>query len=155
MYCSECGNKIKEGEKFCTNCGNEIVHIKAMNQAKQVVRDTSKFSFHNYIMPIIIAIIVLFIAGTIFAQIYLQSNPEKKLIGRWKEVDNDYYIEFFENGKIVATGGTGEYLISENRITITDVGFWGSVEKFEFKIKGDSLKLIDEDGEIEYKRVKD
>ncbi len=154
MYCSECGNEIKKGEKFCTNCGSEIVHIKAMNQTQKIVRNTSKISSYNFNV-IIISIIVIFIMGAILAQIYIQSNPEKNLIGRWEEVGDDYYIEFFDNGKIVTTGGSGEYLISENRITIKDVGFWGSIERFEFKVKGDSLKLIYEDGELEYKRVKD
>ena len=25
MHCTNCGNEIKENEKFCTNCGTKII----------------------------------------------------------------------------------------------------------------------------------
>lgn len=28
MYCRKCGCKLEEGEKFCTNCGNQVVLLK-------------------------------------------------------------------------------------------------------------------------------
>ncbi len=24
MYCSQCGNEVKDGEEFCSNCGKSI-----------------------------------------------------------------------------------------------------------------------------------
>ena len=27
MFCSKCGNGIKEGERFCSNCGKSVNHI--------------------------------------------------------------------------------------------------------------------------------
>lgn len=32
MYCVKCGNKIAEGEKFCTQCGKAVEQIRGENK---------------------------------------------------------------------------------------------------------------------------
>ena len=34
MICKKCGNEIKEGEKFCSNCGYRITNEEVVNENK-------------------------------------------------------------------------------------------------------------------------
>lgn len=35
MYCINCGDKISEGEKFCTNCGKKVVSLHDLPESPQ------------------------------------------------------------------------------------------------------------------------
>lgn len=36
-FCKRCGNKLKEGEKFCSKCGLEIKKVQSVNEIKNIV----------------------------------------------------------------------------------------------------------------------
>ena len=41
-FCKRCGNKLKDGEKFCSKCGLEIKKLQPVNETKNIV-STEKF----------------------------------------------------------------------------------------------------------------
>lgn len=45
MFCSKCGNEIKEGEKFCAKCGNKIENISIM-EGKIKEKEQGNFKMH-------------------------------------------------------------------------------------------------------------
>ena len=56
MYCSNCGNKIEEDEKFCGKCGQPVSNnIEVNNTTKPHI----KIKFNHLIILIIIAFIVM------------------------------------------------------------------------------------------------
>ena len=57
MFCGKCGNKVKDTDKYCENCGNNIVAQKEKN----------KVGLFNVFKNITIVIIVLAIIGSIIS----------------------------------------------------------------------------------------
>ena len=35
MYCTNCGNQLKEGDRFCTNCGHSFIDLKKIAESKK------------------------------------------------------------------------------------------------------------------------
>lgn len=63
MFCKNCGNEIKENEKFCTKCGtkisNDTEHINNVIQDKSKSNNSSKKKNVKSIMLIVIFIIII------------------------------------------------------------------------------------------------
>lgn len=49
MFCTNCGNKIKEGEKFCTGCGNSISFKLEENNNHQIKISNDEKWWHRLI----------------------------------------------------------------------------------------------------------
>lgn len=57
MYCNKCGNEIKEGQNFCTNCG---APVESLNQPVKVKKN-------KYVLPLCISLIaVVSVVGSFF-----------------------------------------------------------------------------------------
>ncbi len=57
MFCSKCGNELKEGEKFCSKCGKSANHIE---------KDKKSNKFNKKIIFVVLGIIVIVaIIGTV------------------------------------------------------------------------------------------
>ena len=57
MYCNKCGNEIKEGQYFCTNCG---APVESLNQPVKVKKN-------KYVLPLCISLIaVVSVVGSVF-----------------------------------------------------------------------------------------
>jgi len=73
MFCSNCGNKLKEGEKFCSDCGKPINSVEKANKSSY---------FNKKIILIIVGIIALIsiIVIVIYASTKGNSNKENSNI---------------------------------------------------------------------------
>ena len=81
MFCSKCGKEIKEGNTFCTYCGQKV---------EENIKKEKKLSGNKKILIIItvIVMIILIVAGIV---IWLNSNGKenvnKENINRnWKKI---------------------------------------------------------------------
>lgn len=105
MYCSNCGNKNNNGEKFCRNCGilletpNQQINNQNNNELNQKINkavnpNMTKWAVLSVIIPIVGIIIYTFIglsfylavaiatAGYSFAQMGQVGNPKLAKIGK-------------------------------------------------------------------------
>lgn len=44
MYCSKCGNEIKNGQKFCTKCGARLIYGSAPGKKQSSVKTSENTS---------------------------------------------------------------------------------------------------------------
>ena len=72
MRCSNCGNEIEEGKKFCTKCGRKAKN--EIEEGKNTInnKETITIKFNHLVIGIIVTIIVL--ACIIGASIYINFN---------------------------------------------------------------------------------
>ncbi len=84
MFCTKCGNEIKEGDLFCTKCGNKIeenknITDKANNATENIINNKedrkSKSKKWKIIVPILTILTILIIVGII---LYINFNKENK-----------------------------------------------------------------------------
>lgn len=73
MFCTNCGNEIKEGEQFCTNCGAKAGEEVSINQE---VPKTKKRKSPMLIIGIVVAIAVVVVIS-VFA---VNKHHEKEII---------------------------------------------------------------------------
>lgn len=59
MFCEKCGNKLKEGAKFCEECGAAIEMKEVLNQKKENVTERSKSAGRKIVIITVIALIVI------------------------------------------------------------------------------------------------
>ena len=94
MYCSNCGNKLSQGEAFCTKCGSPTGNNVVNNQPVY---------YYNQKVPgngLSIAGMVLGIVGIVFALLYLLSFTAES-----------YVIEYGLNRRFVVAYAFGIVLI--------------------------------------------
>lgn len=104
----------------------------------------------------LVAVLTAVVLGA-FAFMSVVNNPEKRIVGEWRNPNNNYSLKFSENGKVdipvelfderFEGDETGEYSINkkEKEITFTFTFFLVDYnETYDFKIKGDSLTLTDD-----------
>ena len=65
MFCTNCGNEIKENEKFCTKCGNGVSSIQAP-QTSQIKKSKNLFTNRKFIIGA--SIFILVVAFLLFYQ---------------------------------------------------------------------------------------
>lgn len=82
MFCTNCGNKIKEGEKFCTGCGNSISFKLEENNNHQIKITRDEKWWHRlmrvlYIvsyLPLILLVMVVWEENEPYCSYYYSSN---------------------------------------------------------------------------------
>lgn len=79
------------------------------------------------------------------------ANSEKKILGQWEYVDGGRTfgdLEFFSDGTYTSDSVNydGKYSIDGNRIKLT--GVLVSAKVYTFEIKGDTLNLMYDDGDV-------
>lgn len=102
MFCSKCGNEIKEGERFCSNCGKSVNDIE---------KDKNSNNFNKKIILVVLGIIVIVaIIGTIiFISNRKNSNVKNENANQMtNNIQQGYIIK--ENTKYVST----EYNVNED-----------------------------------------
>lgn len=116
MFCSECGNKLKDGQKFCTNCGIstnmntvEPKEIKSANNLQPTRGASSSVSSskENPIATFILSLIIisfLFVFGYLFfrdnnIEVFKSTKTGKALLtcvssnGKLDIKENNSYVE--------------------------------------------------------------
>ena len=116
MYCRNCGNEIKEKEKFCSKCGNKIVKIN---------RDLIVF-----IIGITLLITVI-IAGVILNNsnnIENLSSSNSQLSEEMEEVKTNFVYTFNQENLEEYNGGGKNHIANSN--------------KYNWKIDNSKAKLV-------------
>lgn len=47
MYCEKCGSKLKEGDKFCTSCGNQLSPINNNSKVERTIKPKENVSVRS------------------------------------------------------------------------------------------------------------
>lgn len=64
MYCSKCGNKVNENDKFCTKCGNACIEQERTFNNENINQFNTSNSTNSMALPSLICSIVgLFVFG--------------------------------------------------------------------------------------------
>jgi hypothetical protein len=71
-YCRKCGAKLDEDAKFCRVCGTPVVPVPVTTTTRPVAPKRRR---HNYLLPVIILIAVLFTAIIISALLFVPFYP--------------------------------------------------------------------------------
>lgn len=74
MYCKNCGNEIKEDEKYCGKCGAESKIYNTTNNSENAINDKKiiKIKFNHIIIGIIAVFVVLIMIS--FGMTYINSK---------------------------------------------------------------------------------
>lgn len=131
MYCKYCGNEIKENEKFCTKCGNQIgnnIERKANNQDNS--SKLSNFIKNNkVIITISIVVILIIIIGAI-TYVILNNNrlstPTTTSLDSTKK-DNKEVIRTDDTAE---TGITYNFTLNELQTSLDKICNLNNINKF-------------------------
>lgn len=52
MFCTKCGNEIKDNSKFCIKCGNKLNNEKEITTSKGSITFVRKKQFYGMIVPV-------------------------------------------------------------------------------------------------------
>ena len=106
MYCPFCGEEIRNGAIYCSQCGKDLVSGKK-NPAAQV-------GSHNSVnKKLIVAAICIGVAIVLTAILVTILGP-KSLVGTWVD-QNGTEISFSSNGKFEWGSGYGTYTLYDDK----------------------------------------
>ncbi len=104
----------------------------------------------------LVAVLAAVVLGA-FVFMTVANNPEKRIVGEWTNVNNNYSLKFSENGEVdipveffdvgFEADITGKYSLNKKTEEITFSFSFLLVEynkTYDFRIKGDSLTLTSE-----------
>lgn len=112
MYCTECGNKIKEGDIFCTECGNKLT---TEQHPSDIANDSQGQIAFNYKYKRFFAILI--VAGIIVTalvgcfNLFVLNAPHKKE-GNIVQEEKEPLPGEGQYDKVLASGD-GYYLVSK------------------------------------------
>lgn len=97
MYCSNCGNKINESEKFCSNCGSPVKKENNIQETPnttnpQPTNNTQKEKKSNNTIKYIAVIIITIALALVLIYILLNKKEDEKI-----ENINEYETNEIEN----------------------------------------------------------
>lgn len=144
MFCSKCGNKIKDGSTFCGKCGHPI-NSKDKNTNKKINISFLKNKLFIVVSAIVIAIIVIYLIIFNIGK----SNLSKELLRDWSRVETGdsgslYELELdFSKDKI-------EYNFISSISWLNN-----TISTFEYKVISPSkIKIKDKTYKIEFNKDK-
>jgi uncharacterized membrane protein YvbJ len=81
MYCEKCGSRLKEGDKFCTNCGNKILPINNVSKVEQSIKTKESVDTKSdggavisFVLAVICEIIPIIVSLMMILQLYLTTT---------------------------------------------------------------------------------
>lgn len=97
MFCQNCGNKIKEGGKFCSSCGVEVGKIETTTVTPNEAESTAESTLFGqvirffailvgallgyYLGWVLLLFILAFVGGSWFSKWYIErGHPKMKVI---------------------------------------------------------------------------
>ena len=93
MYCSKCGNKVNENDKFCTKCGNACIEQERTFNNENINQFNTSNSTNSMALPSLICSIVgLFVFGIPLGIISLILGIMDK-IEEWNEEQKKVFKE--------------------------------------------------------------
>ena len=174
MFCSNCGKKIEDGQKFCPYCGNKLEVVNEKEQSKIDNTSNSKPLIKNKVFIIIIIVLILIIVALVvnfflFKKVMRETGHFEKINGVDTYIDNGSIV----TNSLVRIRGKKIYYVDENGHKIKnaweiinndgDYGYFGSLgELIKNKVKEIDGKLyyFDENGilkidtYVEYEDIK-
>ncbi len=96
MFCTDCGNKLKEGEKFCTNCGKSQDGESERKTAKKVASNVGEHTPVAISTPAFTAVKQERWWDRLFKVVYILSYVILPLIliAVWEENSCSYYRSY-------------------------------------------------------------
>ena len=87
MYCTQCGNELKEGAAFCTQCGakvNDVVSVSGAAQKTNVKKDFHFFSKRNIVIVAIAVILTVAVVLSLkIVSIIINDRGNFKIPSNW------------------------------------------------------------------------
>lgn len=123
MYCTNCGNKIIEGDRFCSKCGCMVQGYTQEERPKTINRSYRKIS----IAAIAIALVIILIAVGRFKAGKTNDVPENNSISISTEVKDSFTSDFLpgqENTTNAFGGCISSYKSVYNSIKMVNQGDW-------------------------------
>ena len=155
IYCSECGNKVEIGQKFCPNCGNQIDNKKNMQNSKN---NKNKSAILAVLIIIVAAVFIgvnLGLEDTDYIDFnqYMELNPQElhnnylsnEISAKDKYVGNYYYfsgevfeVEEFLNDKYLVI----RYKYEKDKSKVIELdAYFNDSEAIKNVIKGDNVTV--------------
>ena len=135
MYCNNCGENLKEKDKFCGKCGTPIT----------ITKNNSNNYLSNRLIPVIITVAIILIATVIIDICTTTANElEKKLTkGVWYTdvLSADFGIKWFCEDEFSKDGEAirHSYLVSDGKVKKRKTTY-----EYEWKISKDKSLYISE-----------
>lgn len=152
MYCGKCGCEVKQGQKFCPNCGGALGE-------QQIHGEKTSFSKRMIFLAIVAGLFVLIVAAVKL----IGKSDEERIVGTWILVEEMYdrlqtnkigaQLVFEGNGMLYdeedvlraqLNSGT---LTSWNKVEDNNIliftNNWGEQFSAEYEFDGKRLNIID------------
>lgn len=131
MICKKCGNEIREGNTFCTNCGTSII-----NNEKKSDKQTISISLNRLVIIIIISLVLM----VLLTFIILNHKKNISLNNNTNTINNETKME----EKIIDTSN------EENTNLLDKIKAKYPTESENICTDGDSYWLLSADGDKVY-----
>ncbi len=158
MFCKNCGNEIKENEKFCTNCGEKIFNIKQLynmlnnnresltsGEIEALIKDFQNKSTEKIELNNAGNYLVSFNDDTHFNGV-LVYKPKKHLVQDFKveqSKDNAIVYQIENDSKILAVNAEiSKYDLTKKPDIINDPNFNDNKKKSPLNIIGNIFWMI-------------
>lgn len=146
MYCTRCGHEVKEGQKFCTQCGNQIVftgnsHTDKENMPRRCGQKYEEISkrYHKLRIIMLVCMAVAVLCIVIVAFFLLRSGNIVKEFDFFTPNDKMYYTEP-EEDDITYDKENGAKYVNNELILTAEEGV--SKKEVEALIREYDAKLI-------------
>ena len=144
MFCKYCGNEIKEGNTFCTNCGKPIEDTKPIKK-----KSKKKYIIISIIILVVIGIIV---SGVIAVPKVIKSIEEKKYQQKMQQDLDNISISLKQKDLILPFQGSYNEGLYENQfnLDLENITDYTKYEIFVDSYNGGALNIT---GNIDINKI--
>lgn len=90
MFCSKCGNEMKDGENFCSKCGNKVETKENKQESKNNIKEPATKSKKGLIIGIVVTVIA--ILCIILFVIFTTRDKNEEPFGKLEEIGSNNQV---------------------------------------------------------------